>query len=165
MTTTYAKHMRRMIPISALLLSLSIHAQPEEKQLGNWVTGEKGAGIYNKMRITPDTISIAPGNRSDYFYFAPEENPIWCKTNYKVISRSHGDSYPDQDSGSRAIARKVGRKYEIVLLELEHGECVGFLLQMAFPSDIDNAADVTTYDEKHRGRSWLFYHRVVQGVK
>lgn len=128
---------------------------------GNWVEGEKGARTYNKVRITADTFARAPGGNSDYFYFMPEKNKIWCKVTYKIASRSHGKTYPDESPDSQDTARRLGRQYEIVLLELEHSKCGGFrYLQMAFPSDINGYADVSFYDEKRRWAGSFNYHQV-----
>jgi hypothetical protein len=152
-----------LIQIIGLFLSFHVHAQTKDKWLGNWVEGERGARIYTKIRIEPNSIAFSPGGNSDYYYFAPQKNRTWCQVKYKVVSQSHGDTYPDEQSSSQDVARRMGRTYEIALLELEHAKCSGFsFLQMAFPSDLHGYADVTMYDKQRRVVQWFNYHQVVQ---
>ncbi|MBI2751233.1 MAG: hypothetical protein HYX43_18360 [Burkholderiales bacterium] len=144
-----------------LQLPFATYAQADGVWWGNWVEGERGAHIYNKVRISANTFAIAPGGNSDYFDFLPDKSKIWCKVAYKVASRSHGKTYPDESSGSQDTALRLGRQFEIVLLELEHSKCGFKYLQMAFPSDIKGYvyADVVMYDEKRSLTGSYNYHR------
>ncbi len=146
--------------ILGALLAFVAYAQADVAWWGDWVEGERGARIYNKIRITANTFALASGGNSDYFYFLPDKSENWCKVSYKVMSRSHGKTYPNESSWSQDTALRLGRQYEIVLLELEHTKCGGFkYLQMAFPSDINGYADVTWYDEKRSWTGSFNYHR------
>lgn len=130
--------------------------------VGHWVEGERGAHVYNKIRITPRVFSFASGGNSDYFYFAPEKSKIWCHVKYEVVSRSQGDTYPDEDPLRQETARSLNRSYKVVLLKLEHSKCTGYrYLQMAFLSDLgDKYADIIEYDDKQSKVASFNYHRV-----
>lgn len=156
----------QLLLLGALLAS-SAQAQLEDAYLGKWVEGELGAHRYTKMRFTTNTLSFAPGgDNPDMDVFAPATSSIWCNVNYNVVSRSQQPSYPDQPDWSRENTHLVNRNYDIRLLKLAHSKCTGFsFLQLAFPSNNDNYADVVEYDEEHRVVGKTHFHQLQQGMR
>lgn len=153
--------MRFLILILATFLPLAVCAQGNATWLGYWVAGEPGAHQYYKVRITASTIAFAPGGKSEYSDLFPDKSKQWCKVNYKVEKSGYSDTYPNESPYSKEDAHRLGRQYEVVLLALEHSKCSGFkYLQMAFPSDIENYADITEYHEDMAWAGSFNYHRI-----
>lgn len=153
--------MRLPALILGVFLPLAAFPHGDASWLGNWVAGEPGARRYYKVRITASTIAFAPGGKSDYFHLFPDKSKLWCKLNYKIQTSGHSNTYPNESAYSQDVARSNGRQYEVVLLELEHNKCSGFkYLQMAFPSDIENYADIIEFDDKMDRTGEFNYHRV-----
>lgn len=98
----------------------------------------------------------------DLGYFPSEKSKVWCKANYSVVSRSKGDSFPGEGATAIEADHKLGRKWEVVMLELAPNTCgAQKYLQMAFPSDYD-AASVMYFDEEHQWAGTVLFHHLMK---
>ncbi len=116
----------------------------ENQLLGVWVD--------NKAEI--DTIAITEDQLS---WDHNPKFPAPCNTTYTLVSKTAGDTYPDN-----AFSVTPGRTFTVYKIELAPKKCLGGIkyLQFAIPSDSNGRyADVNYYVEDGRYVAYVNYSK------
>jgi uncharacterized protein len=124
----------------------------KEKLYGIWEAGTAGGtAIFGNMIISKQHI----------FWTSSKPNP-GCKTQYTIISRETGDTFPDQSQTFRHIVKN--RKFITFKLQLKLNSCTDrhAFMQFSFPSDLNGYVDYVEYDKSNSPSAWDHFFRVVQ---
>jgi hypothetical protein len=148
----------RLAVLLCLMLPFTVcpAADNTEPLLGAWHGDDHASGsIYGTLTITPTHVAWEPGNRFNK----------GCKTEYEVVSRSVGDTFPGQPETFRH--KTEGRTYTTLKLKLAPRPCTNRVafMQFSLPSDVQDYVDLVEYDETDQQRGWMHFGRIAPASK